>query len=149
MVKSYFQKRNLSIGDKILAFDFALLFLVLLLGIISLFAMYSTDGGEFAYNKNSHIVRFIVFIIMINSVSFFKTKLAGAFYIFTVGGTLSVEYQLIMVALIRRIRIQWCHNVSSAWVWLMPQAGCFPSCLLAMRHATRCDIARHAAGSCW
>ena len=35
MVRNYFEKKNLSIADKILAFDFTLLFLVFLLGVIS------------------------------------------------------------------------------------------------------------------
>ena len=61
MVKNYFQKKNLSIGDKILAFDFALLFLILLLGVISLFAMYSSERGIFSYHTQSHLYRFSIF----------------------------------------------------------------------------------------
>ena len=52
---------SLGIRDKILSFDYILVFSILILGIISMFAMYSTDGGEFNYHTNSHILRFLVF----------------------------------------------------------------------------------------
>ena len=55
MARDYFQKKNLNITDKILAFDFTLLFLVLLLGAISLFAMYSSERGNFSYHTQSHL----------------------------------------------------------------------------------------------
>ena len=65
---------HLTLTDKILSLDFVLFSCVLILGIISFFAMYSTDGGEFAYHTKSHIVRFIVFFLLFISVSFFKTN---------------------------------------------------------------------------
>ena len=74
MVKNYFQKKNLSIGDKILAFDFALLFLILLLGVISLFAMYSSERGDFSYHTQSHLYRFSVFFLLFIAISFFKIQ---------------------------------------------------------------------------
>ena len=52
---------SLGIKDKILALDFILVISILVLGIISMFAMYSTDGGEFKYPTKSHIIRFGVF----------------------------------------------------------------------------------------
>ena len=36
-----------SFRDKLLSIDYVLVLSVLVLGIISMFAMYSTDGGEF------------------------------------------------------------------------------------------------------
>ena len=50
---------TLGIKDKILSLDYVLVISILLLGIISMFAMYSTDGGEFKYHTNSHILRFL------------------------------------------------------------------------------------------
>ena len=41
---------HLSLKDKILSIDFTLFFAILTLGIISFFAMYSTDAGIFAYH---------------------------------------------------------------------------------------------------
>ena len=52
---------SLNLREKIFSFDFILVFSILILGIISMFAMYSTDGGEFKYHTNSHILRFFVF----------------------------------------------------------------------------------------
>ena len=50
---------SLGIRDKILSMDYILVFSILVLGITSMFAMYSTDGGEFKYHTNSHILRFL------------------------------------------------------------------------------------------
>ena len=65
---------SLGIRDKILSLDFVLVISILLLGIISMFAMYSTDGGEFKYHTNSHILRFFVFFVMFFIVSFIKIR---------------------------------------------------------------------------
>ena len=74
MVRNYFHKSNLSIIDKIFAFDFILLFLVLLLGIISIFAMYSSDQGTFAYHTVSHLYRFCSFFLLFIIISFFRLQ---------------------------------------------------------------------------
>ena len=60
--------------DKLLSFDFFLFFLILILGIISVFAMYSTEGGNFDYHTKSHIARFVIFFFMFFVVSFFNIK---------------------------------------------------------------------------
>ena len=52
---------SLSIKDKILSIDYVLIISILILGIVSMFAMYSTDGGEFKYHTKSHILRFSIF----------------------------------------------------------------------------------------
>ena len=72
MPRDYFQKRNLNITDKILAFDFTLLFLILLLGVISLFAMYSSERGSFSYHTQSHLYRFSIFFLFFIIISFFN-----------------------------------------------------------------------------
>ena len=85
MAENYFQKRNLSISDKILAFDFTLIFLVLLLGVISLFAMYSSEQGTFSYHTQSHLYRFIIFFLFFIIISFininYMYKSAYLFYL--------------------------------------------------------------------
>ena len=75
MVKNYFQKKNLSIYDKLFAFDFILVFLILILGVISLFAMYSSERGSFSYHTQSHLYRFGVFFLFFIIISFFNIKL--------------------------------------------------------------------------
>ena len=75
MERNYFQQRNLSFKDKILSLDFKLIFLVLLLGIISFFAMYSTERGTFDYYTKNHIYRFFTFFIIFIIISFINIQL--------------------------------------------------------------------------
>ena len=63
---------HLSIREKFFSLDLILFFSILVLGLISFFAMYSTDGGEFAYHTKSHIIRFFVFFLLFIVVSFFQ-----------------------------------------------------------------------------
>ena len=74
MTRNYFQKVNLSLKDKIFAFDFTLFFLILLLGIISLFAMYSSERGDFSYHTQSHLYRFSIFFLLFIIISFFRIQ---------------------------------------------------------------------------
>ena len=46
---------HLTLRDKIFSLDITLTLCIFLIGIISFFAMYSTDGGQFAYHTKSHI----------------------------------------------------------------------------------------------
>jgi len=77
MQSNYFHKSNLNFKDKILSLDFKLIFLILLLGIISFFAMYSTERGNFDYYTKNHIYRFFTFFIIFIAISF---KSAYLFY---------------------------------------------------------------------
>jgi len=74
MVKNYFEKRNLSIVDKVIALDFTLIFLIILLGTISLFVMYSSERGIFSYHTQSHLYRFVTFFLFFILISFFNTQ---------------------------------------------------------------------------
>ena len=65
---------SLSFRDKIFSIDYILVFSILILGITSMFAMYSTDGGEFKYHTESHIVRFSIFFIMFFILSFIQIR---------------------------------------------------------------------------
>ncbi len=72
MRKDYFQRGNLKFSEKLLSLDFQLIFLILILGIISCFAMYSTERGVFGYYTQSHIYRFFFFYIIFILLSFIK-----------------------------------------------------------------------------
>jgi len=74
MINNYFHKKNMSIGDKILSFDFTLLFLVLVLSVISMFAMYSSERGVFSYHSQNHLYRLVVFVALFILVSFLKIE---------------------------------------------------------------------------
>ena len=65
---------SMSFREKVYSLDYTLVFSILTLGIISMFAMYSTDGGEFEYHTKSHILRFGVFFTMFFVVSFFQIR---------------------------------------------------------------------------
>jgi rod shape determining protein RodA len=84
MLNQNLYKDNLSFKDKILALDFTLIFLILLLGIISIFSMYSTEQGKFGYYTQSHLNRFVAFFSIFIIISFFKidfwSKSAYFFY---------------------------------------------------------------------
>ena len=84
MIKQHFQKSNLRFRDKILALDFPLIFLILLLGVISLFAMYSSEQGKFSYYTQSHLYRFVIFFTVFIIFAFFRiqfwSKSAYLFY---------------------------------------------------------------------
>ena len=65
---------SLSLKDKLMSIAYVLVFSILVLGIVSMFAMYSTDGGEFKYHTESHIIRFFVFFIMFLTLSFVQIR---------------------------------------------------------------------------
>ena len=60
--------------DKIRSIDYILVISIFILGIISMFAMYSTDGGEFKYHTNSHILRFFVFFGLFFFISLIQIR---------------------------------------------------------------------------
>ena len=63
---------SLSIKDKIISIDYILVISIFILGLTSILAMYSTDGGEFKYHTKSHILRFFVFFGMFLVLSFVR-----------------------------------------------------------------------------
>ncbi len=76
-------------GQKIRSFDYPLLICILALGIISIFAMYSSEGGQFDYHSKNHSIRFVVFFSMMLIFSFIPTKFWHAtgyvFYLVVLG----------------------------------------------------------------
>ena len=65
---------QLTIIQKIKNLDYFLLFFIILLGAISVFTMYSTDGGEILFHTKSHFIKFIVFFPMMIFMSMFTIK---------------------------------------------------------------------------
>ena len=88
-----FQTRTISnqltFFQKLRSFDFTLLFCIFIIGIISCYSMYSTDGGELLYHSKSHIIRFLVFFVMMIVLSFLNIKFWHStgylFYIIVLG----------------------------------------------------------------
>ncbi len=75
--------------QKVRSLDYLLLICILLIGIISGFSMYSTDGGELLYHSKSHIIRFGIFFSMMIFLSFLNIKfwhsVGYIFYIIILG----------------------------------------------------------------
>ena len=75
--------------QKVRSFDYILLFCIIIIGIISAFSMYSTDGGELLYHSKSHIVRLLVFFTMMIFLSFLSIKfwhsVGYLFYVIVLG----------------------------------------------------------------
>jgi rod shape determining protein RodA len=68
--KRYSLYSPFSTKDKLFSLDFTLFFSILLLGIISVFAQFSSSGGTFDYFSKSHAIRFAIFFILFLIVSF-------------------------------------------------------------------------------
>ena len=78
---------QLTFFQKLRSFDFILLTSIFIIGVISCFSMYSTDGGELLYHSKSHIIRFIIFFSMMIFLSFLNIKFwhaIGYLFYFTV-----------------------------------------------------------------
>jgi rod shape determining protein RodA len=60
--------------EKIKSIDYLLIVIILIIGVISSFAMYSTDGGAFLYHTKSHIIRFGIFFLLFLLLSFINPK---------------------------------------------------------------------------
>ena len=73
-MREQFYRGNQSLKDKVFALDFTLIFLVLILGIISIFAMYSTEQGQYGYYTKSHLYRFSTFFLLFIIISFFNIQ---------------------------------------------------------------------------
>ena len=65
---------QLTFFQKIKSIDYILLLCVLVIGVISGFAMYISDGGELLYHTKSHLIRFSVFFLMMFFLSFINIK---------------------------------------------------------------------------
>ena len=86
---------KLNLFQKIKELDYILLFCILLLGLISLATMYSTDGGKVLFHTKSHFVKLIIFILMMLVISFINIKfwfLTGYFFYVILVGLLIWTY---------------------------------------------------------
>ena len=61
-----------SFFDKLLSIDYFLIIIIIAIGAISVFAIYSTEGGEFSYYTKNHLIRLIAFFGMFLVLSFVK-----------------------------------------------------------------------------
>jgi rod shape determining protein RodA len=101
-------KNNNAFFQKIKDLDFILLFCILLLGVISLATMYSTDGGELLFHTKSHFFKFIIFTCLMLLISFLNIKFWFSIGYFT--------YLVTVVMLIYTINFGVTASGSQRWI---------------------------------
>ena len=65
---------NLTLFQKLRNYDYVLVMCILIVGIISIFTMYSTDGGQVLYHTKSHFLKFSIFFPLMIILSFINIK---------------------------------------------------------------------------
>ncbi|MDA9647470.1 rod shape-determining protein RodA [Candidatus Pelagibacter sp.] len=65
---------DLTFFQKVKNLDYILLISIILLSVISLFVIYSTDGGEILYHTKSHFIKLLIFFPLMLIISFFNIK---------------------------------------------------------------------------
>ena len=111
MITNYTHRGGQSLKDKIFSFDFLLFFLILLLGVISIFAMYSTEQGNFGYYTKSHLYRFCIFFLVFIILSFFNIQ----FWF----NTAYIYYALVLILLITVYYFGVTASGSKRWINLI------------------------------
>ena len=74
MLQRFSYTEQLTFFQKLRSIDFVLLFCIIIIGIIGIFAMYSTDGGEILYHTKNHFLRFSIFFSLMIILSFINIK---------------------------------------------------------------------------
>ena len=65
---------DLTFIQKIKKLDYILVSSITLLSIVSVFVMYSTDGGQILYHTKSHFIKLLIFFLLMLAISFFNIK---------------------------------------------------------------------------
>ena len=73
-MRAFSYSNELTFFQKIRSIDYILLSCIIFVGIISCFAMYSTDGGQILYHTKNHAIRFSIFFSMMIFISFINIK---------------------------------------------------------------------------
>ncbi len=74
MLRERIQNSGYSFFDKLKSIDYLLILIVLLIGSISVFAIYSTESGEFSYYTKNHLIRLSVFFSLFMILSFVRVS---------------------------------------------------------------------------
>ena len=72
MLTERLNTRNYSLFEKLKSVDYFLILIILLIGAISVFAIYSTERGEFSFYTKNHLLRLLVFFGMFLVLSFVR-----------------------------------------------------------------------------
>ena len=72
MLKERLFTTRYSFFDKLKSIDYFLILIVILIGAISVFAIYSTESGNFSYYTKNHLIRLVAFFSMFLVLSFIR-----------------------------------------------------------------------------
>ena len=78
---------QLTFFQKVRSFDVWLILSVLILGAVGVVSMHSSEGGQFLYYTKGHIVRFVIFFLLMLVLSFVRIKFwhdLGYFFYFII-----------------------------------------------------------------
>tara|TARA_B100000214_G_scaffold76843_1_gene51803 strand:- start:48 stop:377 length:330 start_codon:yes stop_codon:yes gene_type:complete len=85
MISSTLNSSNYSFIDKLKSVDYFLILLILLIGSISVFSIYSTESGDFSFYTKNHLIRLAAFFLLFLILSFVRVSIwyrqAYTFYI--------------------------------------------------------------------
>ena len=89
MINRFTFSNEITFFQKLKSIDWILLLCILIVGLISFFSMYSTDGGEILFYTKNHILRFSIFFSMMLVISFINIKfwhsISYLFYLVVLG----------------------------------------------------------------
>ena len=84
-----------SIFEKIKSIDYFLILIVILIGTVSVFAIYSTENGNFSYFTKNHLIRLIVFFSTFLIFSFIRISIWYRYaYLFYLSGLVLLIFVL-------------------------------------------------------
>jgi len=74
MFQRHIYSDQLTFFQKVGSFDIWLILSVLVLGIVGVISMYSSEGGQFLYYTKGHFIRFVIFFSLMLIFSFIRIK---------------------------------------------------------------------------
>ena len=96
MFERNIDRNRLTLTEKVFSLDYIMILTVLIIGVISCFAMYVTDRGNFGYHTTSHIIRFSFFFLFFIFIGFIRVnfwhKYAYFIYLFFLILLFQVEF---------------------------------------------------------
>ena len=86
MLTERLNTRNYSFFEKLKSVDYFLILIIILIGVISVFAIYSTERGEFSFYTKNHLLRLLIFFGMFLVLSFVRITFwyKNAYFFYTV-----------------------------------------------------------------
>ncbi len=86
MLTERLNTRNYSFFEKLKSVDYFLILIIILIGVISVFAIYSTERGEFSFYTKNHLLRLLVFFGLFLVLSFVRITFwyKNAYFFYTV-----------------------------------------------------------------